>query len=734
MRPRPVEQIRRLALAALVVVTLVIVGSYGVRRWRAHQARQQVSAPMPSDVQQRAEKFTFSRSEEGRTLFTVQASRTIERAGQATVLEDVVVHIYGRRGERADEIRTGRCEYDVAGTGRIRCPGQVIVHLGSGKTPQASAPSLELITTALQFDPAQGVAWTEQPVHFSFPEGAGEAVGLRYQPREPRVRLQDKVTLRVHRGEREPVRICGSQLHYYAAAQRFDLVPPLQLQSENRTLTANRLRMALDANFRTRWIEASGEVQARGQQDGRKLTMRADRAVALYGSDGRIQQLRARGRVQFTGRRGDSEERLTCAEAVFDFDASHRSIRQIAARGAARLVVQTPEETRTLTAPLLELVLGSSGRSQQFLTARQRGTLEVRQPGGIERTLVADRIRLEFGERGSLQSLAAAGAVETRTVQPGGTERATSSDQFKARFDADGRLAEAEQWGSFHYKDARWHAQAGRGHYRSDTGVFVLREHPAIWDASTHTIARVIEVAEKTGVVRARGEVRTTQRASAADQRGFGSNEPLQLAADRMRAEQNRGWARYEGRARLWQGKNRLAADALELFRQPEKLVAEHNVSGLFFEVADGKKEEITQAPRRRAVRVTSERFIYWAAERRGVFDGGVTAQNDFGTLTAPHLEVFLSPSADGGAQSVEKVYAEGGVRIEQKGWHATSRKAEYRAEAQTVVLWGGPPTIFHPGRGTTTGARLTLVIPDDRILIDSAEGARTVTRRPWTQ
>jgi len=73
-------------------------------------------------------------------------------------------------------------------------------------------------------------------------------------------------------------------------------------------------------------------------------------------------------------------------------------------------------------------------------------------------------------------------------------------------------------------------------------------------------------------------------------------------------------------------------------------------------------------------------------------------------------------------------------VRIERGGLQASSEEGEYRADAQTVVLWGGTPTLRDPERGITTGARLTLFLADDTLSVDSAEGTRTVTRRPWTQ
>lgn len=226
-----VATIRRLALLGFLTVTVVITATYGLRRWRVEQARSEAPQAIPQDVQQQSELFTFSRSEAGRTLFTVEAARAIEREGQTTVLEDVHVLIRGQRGDRRDEIHTPRCDYDQSGSGRIFCPGEVNIRLGrGGQGPDEAQEFLRLTTTAIYFDPEPGVAWTDEPVRFSFPKGEGEAVGLRYQPRDPQVRLASRVVIRVGETAEGPVRIRGAQLHFYSARHYFDLIPPLRLE------------------------------------------------------------------------------------------------------------------------------------------------------------------------------------------------------------------------------------------------------------------------------------------------------------------------------------------------------------------------------------------------------------------------------------------------------------------------------------------------------------------------
>ena len=131
---------------------------------------------------------------------------------------------------------------------------------------------------------------------------------------------------------------------------------------------------------------------------------------------------------------------------------------------------------------------------------------------------------------------------------------------------------------------------------------------------------------------------------------------------------------------------------------------------------------------------VASQRFSYVEAEHRGLFEGQVTAHNDFGTLHSPALEVFLAPGGESNSGQLERALARGGVVIEQGTAQATGERAEYSAAAQTVSVWGGAPKITDPTRGSTAGDRLTLFLADGTLRVDSAEGTRTVTRRPWTR
>ncbi len=728
MKRPPIEQIRRLVLVALVAVALVVGVNYGLRRWQAYQARQSAPTTVPGDVQQQAERLTLSRSEAGQTLFTVEAARTTERAGKTTVLENVVVKVYGRRGERSDEIRTARCEYDVTGTGHILCPGEATVHVSSG-AGAADDPkrAVELSTSAVHFDPASGSAWTDEPVRFSFPQGSGEAVGLRYQGTDPAVQFEKQIRIQASRGG-TPVMIQASQLRYFAREQAFELVPPLEVRAGERVLIADRLRMELDSNFQVRKIEATGNVRTSGRYAEGTASAHAAQMVADFGAEGRIGQLRATGKVLLERQGAKSREQLACDEAVMFFASGSGEAERVTASGSARLLSTLATQTRELRAPTMELELQGA---RQVLTARPRGTLTLRTPQGDARTLTAERIDLQFENKDRLRALNASGGVQMKLTRPGAAPQTSTSQEMRARFDDEGRLTEAEQWGQFRYQGDRWQAEAGRATYAAAPGLYHLSEQPVFWDAASRTTARSIDLEEKTEILRAEGDVRTTYRSTDRSQPGFGTGEPVQLAADKLRAERASGRARYEGRARMWQGESRLAASVIDLYQNPNKLVAEGNVSGMFVEA---RKETPADGEKRRAVEVASQRATYVEGEHRVLFEEQVVAHNDFGTLRAPVLEVFLAPGAQGNSSGVERALARGGVLIEQGTAQATGERAEYSAAAQTVSVWGGAPKITDPTRGSTAGDRLTLFLADGTLRVDSAEGTRTVTRRPWTR
>jgi lipopolysaccharide export system protein LptA len=71
---------------------------------------------------------------------------------------------------------------------------------------------------------------------------------------------------------------------------------------------------------------------------------------------------------------------------------------------------------------------------------------------------------------------------------------------------------------------------------------------------------------------------------------------------------------------------------------------------------------------------------------------------------------------------------ATGNVDVRQQGRRGTSERAEYTAAEGKFVLSEGKPTLYDSSGDTTTGRQLTFYFADDRIVVDSGKGSRTVT------
>ena len=84
-------------LAGGVATTLVVIGL----AYRLSMSRKDRAVPatqgLPGNINQQLSGYTFTRSDEGRRIFTVHASRTIAlKQGGTTVLEDVKVEFFGQ--------------------------------------------------------------------------------------------------------------------------------------------------------------------------------------------------------------------------------------------------------------------------------------------------------------------------------------------------------------------------------------------------------------------------------------------------------------------------------------------------------------------------------------------------------------------------------------------------------------------------------------------------------------
>src|SRR5256886_7556940 len=184
------------AAAALLLASLTAV-MYLERKWAAHREQQKAPPPAPQDVTRRSNGLTFSKMDGNQKIFTVEASKATDFKGkEASLLEDVKITIFGKKGERCDTIHTQSCQLEKAGAS-MACSGEVQMDLQSreeaereAKNPEITAQQIVHVETrGVVFNRASGMARTDQPVKFIFPNGNGEAVGVEYHSEEGTVQL-----------------------------------------------------------------------------------------------------------------------------------------------------------------------------------------------------------------------------------------------------------------------------------------------------------------------------------------------------------------------------------------------------------------------------------------------------------------------------------------------------------------------------------------------------------------
>src|SRR5229473_2644426 len=108
-----ISRLRRWFAMAAIFVCVIVGGAYFYARHREQNALKQVPGKLGIEIQQSLQGFTISKSEQGRTLFKLQASKAIQfKQGGQTELHDVAITLYGRDSSRFDQVYGEDFEYD----------------------------------------------------------------------------------------------------------------------------------------------------------------------------------------------------------------------------------------------------------------------------------------------------------------------------------------------------------------------------------------------------------------------------------------------------------------------------------------------------------------------------------------------------------------------------------------------------------------------------------------------
>ena len=780
----------RWSAAVACLLAMLTAGVYVHRRWVAHQENKEAPPPAPEGVARQESGLTFSQQVGPQKLFTVEASKATNfKEHAASLLEDVKITIFGKTGERHDVIHTHSCEYEEDGQ-NIVCSGEVQLDLQSAedaaraeKKHDAAAQKVHVETRGVTFNRSTGIAQSDQPVKFVFPEGQGGAVGVEYRSEEGAVRLLRDVNFLLSTPSvtqtgkdagpavHEPIRVTAKSADFERDSRVLHLRGPVEARSGVTNLRAGEITLALDNTFHADKLVANAggggknpEIESQGKDGQTHLT--GATLMAIFAPEGWLTRVEAVGNVKGTQQSGKDADDFAADNASLEMQSRVNQPKELNLKGNVQLTsrLEKTGESRTLqtSALLIKFAERKKGQSNvpEHAETMARGTLEWTDPaaqaaasgtgaesGPARTTLTADKLDLRFGADGKANQLVASGNVTTERTFSGKPPQTATAQNGNAQLQASG-WSQMELAGDVKLKEGDRSGQAGRAVFIRSAQTATLAGNAVVRDATTETRAPRITFVQSSGEIRADGGVRSTDFSAKVSSPQL-APVPANISADMLLANSKTGRGLYTGHARLWQGDSVMEADAIEILREAKVLNASGNVRAVFPQ-SPGPSPAQALAIRQPAARkprlwhIIAETLSYSEAESRAHLEKNVLAKSAEQEIRAPLMDLYFtrseknpviaasaSPSTttQSGAQQISRAVATGGVIVEQGTRRATAERGEYSAAEGKFVMSGGNPTIFDASEGTTTGRQLTFFLADDTIIVDSENGSRTLTK-----
>ena len=129
-------------------------------------------------------------------------------------------------------------------------------------------------------------------------------------------------------------------------------------------------------------------------------------------------------------------------------------------------------------------------------------------------------------------------------------------------------------------------------------------------------------------------------------------------------------------------------------------------------------------------VDIWSDQLIVDHGEKLAEFVGNVKAVRGASTMTADRLKVYYRERGGKSArtlQGIEKIVAEGNVRITSGELEAEAGTSTYDPRMGTIVL-SGKNTRVTTGKNTVSGSNITLFVEEERIRVSGGSGGRVRT------
>ncbi len=789
--PLPIYYLRRWLIAIAFLFIAVIAGLYAYARLRERNVLKEVPNRIGIGIKQTASGFQFSKSDGGRTLFTIRASNLKQfKLNGSAELHNVSIVLYGRDSSRFDQIYGDDFTYDKD-SGNVVARGEVQIDLQANpsgeaapdqSTPEELKNPIHLKTRDLVFNQESGDAHTEARADFRTPQATGSAVGVFYSAKTNTLTLVSQVQV-AFAGKNEKL------LATHGLIRRDPRVVVLdhpRLERSTGTIEADQATFFLGPENEVQRVLATGNVtaQSTGADDDRTRARAEQGEMFLTGKQNRFETATLTGNVHVE-RPGSRPMQGDAGKAILHFSGQNElqkvratdgvRLAQHGARVSGEASRNSPPQDFDVTAPTIDFFLAkgnhldhavTSGAAQILITPAATTAASA----SPERTVItAGQFEAKFAEipaatpKGKLLSRLDSihGAPDARIVNsvPGSPDRVSTSETVDASFLAEGGISSLVQQGSVAYSDhqpldKRTQAWAEQAIYTPSDQVLVLAGSPRVTDGGMETTARSIRIDRATSDAFADGDVKSTYSDLKEQPKGawLASASPIHVTAAKMTAHGSPAIALYEGKARLWQDANVITAPSIQFDRDQRSLVAQGTaaqpVSTVLVQAnaqtaakkqsgkAEEKANKQVQNQAEETVKITSSRLTYTDSDRRAHYEKGVTAQGSDFTATANTADAYLLPRNEittpqqlATPSRLDHMVATGNVVIRQPNRRAEGQKLVYTASDDKFVLTGGPPSIFDAERGKITGDSLTFFRADDRVLVEGEASTPVVTQ-----
>ena len=585
----------------LLLAMVAIVGTVGFT-YRAQKTLLRDQAPakpkaLPPELNFSAENYHLRKSGKDGTLVEIWAKDFKQAKDSSHVeLTGVELRLFLKQGDTYDLIKSAAATF-FATEDRLYSEGDVEITLGVPTEGQSQSKLVSIRSSGVNFDTNTGKADTDRACSFVFRYGDGKSTGASYDPTTHELVMKKDVEVhwKSPGANASPMKIEGTSMAYH------EVTSEIWLKPWGRLTRASSVVEGYDSviHLQDQAIRKIESNRAHGSDDypNRKLAYAADGLWIDFNDDGQVQKINGEGNARLVSTSDASETTVSATHVDMDFEMQDEQsvLSRVNTSGDSTLTAKPlpgperpPGETHVLRSEAIELKMRPGGKEIETVLTHAPGKLEFlpNLPAQHHRTLDGKDMVIAYGPQNRIDTFRAR-EVKTQT-DPTAEERRrneavtlTASREMLAHFEpATSQVASIEQSGDFTYEGGGRRARAAKATLDSNQNVMLLETGARVWDPTGSTSADHIRLDQRTGNFTAEGGVNSSRLPDKSEKNPgmLSGDEPLQAQARKMESSNRNRTVHYEGSVNLWQGANRIQANAVDIDREKQALVADGGV------------------------------------------------------------------------------------------------------------------------------------------------------------